>query len=100
LPTKTSSIFDGVFFVFTAMIYTVYILFSEKRNRYYIGCTSNVSERIIRHNQKSNGFTGSVNDWELKYKEEFVNKQTAYHRELEIKKWKSRKKIEQLILGN
>ena len=88
------------FFCFTTMIYTVYILFSERRNRYYVGCTSNVSERIIRHNQKSNGFTGSVNDWELKYKEEFVNKETAYLRELEIKKWKSRKKVEQLIFGN
>jgi len=82
------------------MIYTVYILISEKRNRYYIGCTSNLSKRLVRHQQKSKGFTGSVNDWELKYKEEYISKKAAYQREKMIKKWKSRKKIEQLINEN
>jgi len=82
------------------MIYTVYILISEKRNRYYIGCTSNLSRRLVRHQQKSKGFTGSVNDWELKYKEEYISKKAAYQREKMIKKWKSRKKIEQLINEN
>ena len=82
------------------MIYTVYILFSEKRNRYYIGCTSDLPKRIARHRQKSKGFTGSVDDWELKYKEEYRSKEAAYQRELVIKKWKSRKKVEQLIAEN
>ena len=82
------------------MIYTVYILISEKRNRYYIGCTSNLSKRLVRHQQKSKGFTGSVNDWELKYKEEYISKKAAYQREKMIKNWKSRKKIEQLINEN
>ena len=44
------------------MEFIVYILFSETKNRYYIGYTSNLEERIIRHNQKSKGFTGYVND--------------------------------------
>ena len=82
------------------MIYTVYILISEKRNRYYIGCTSNLSKRLVRHRQKSKGFTGSVSDWELKHKEEYISKKAAYQREKMIKKWKSRKKIEQLINEN
>ena len=82
------------------MIYTVYILISEKRNRYYIGCTSNLSKRLVRHRQKSKGFTGSVSDWELKHKEEYTAKEAAYQRERVIKNWKSRKKIEQLIAKN
>jgi putative endonuclease len=44
------------------MEYLIYILFSEIKNRYYIGFTSNLEERINRHNQKSKGFTGHVND--------------------------------------
>jgi len=82
------------------MIYTVYILFSVTRNRYYIGCTSDLSARIKRHNQKSKGFTGSVNDWVLKYKEDYTQKARAFNREAEIKKWKSKKKVVELIAGN
>ncbi|MGB1283632.1 MAG: GIY-YIG nuclease family protein, partial [Polaribacter sp.] len=47
------------------MKYFVYILFSEHLNRFYIGFTSDISARIIRHNQKSNGFTGRAKDWIL-----------------------------------
>ncbi|OXA86634.1 GIY-YIG nuclease family protein, partial [Flavobacterium hercynium] len=43
------------------MNFTVYILFSESKNKFYIGFTSNLEDRIIRHNQKSKGFTGNVN---------------------------------------
>tara|TARA_R110002124_G_scaffold84883_2_gene220656 strand:- start:1210 stop:1410 length:201 start_codon:yes stop_codon:yes gene_type:complete len=59
-----------------------------------------ISKRLVRHQQKSKGFTGSVNDWELKYKEEYISKKAAYQREKMIKNWKSRKKIEQLINEN
>ena len=67
------------------MEYLVYLLFSESKNRYYIGFTSNLEERIIRHNQKSKGFTGNVNDWKVVYTESYTNKEEAYKRELQIK---------------
>ncbi len=79
------------------MEYIVYILFSNLKNRYYIGFTSNLEERVIRHNQKSKGFTGSVNDWEVVYTEGFLVKDEAHQRELQIKSWKSRVKIKELI---
>ena len=47
------------------MNFTVYILFSEIKNRYYIGFTSNIEDRLKRHNQKSKGFTRNVDDWKL-----------------------------------
>lgn len=79
-------------------MFTVYILFSEKRNRYYTGYTGGeLIERIKKHNTNHKGFTGSANDWTLVYKECFVLKAKALERELEIKKWKSRKLIEHLI---
>ena len=75
----------------------VYILYSVKVDKFYIGYTSNLEERIIRHNQKSKGFTGQLNDWEVKYKEVFSSKHEAITREKQIKKWKSRTKILELI---
>jgi putative endonuclease len=82
------------------MLYTVYILFSAQKDRYYVGCTSDVVARLIRHNQKSKGFTGVFSDWIIVYKEEFLVKEVAYAREKEIKKWKSRKMIVELIAKN
>ena len=75
----------------------VYILYSVKVDKFYIGYTSNLEERIIRHNQKSKGFTGQLNDWELKYQEVFSSKHEAITREKQIKKWKSRTKIIELM---
>jgi putative endonuclease len=79
------------------MEFVVYILFSETKNRYYIGFTSNLEERIIRHNQKSKGFTGNVNDWKVVYTEKYEAKEQAQKRELQIKSWKSSIKIKELI---
>ncbi|WP_264530032.1 GIY-YIG nuclease family protein [Flavobacterium sp. N502540] len=72
-------------------------MFSESKNKFYIGFTSDLSERLIRHNQKSKGFTGSVNDWKVVYTEDYKSKEEAYKRELQIKSWKSRIKIQELI---
>ncbi|CAM3634068.1 GIY-YIG domain-containing protein [Flavobacterium gelidilacus] len=82
------------------MEYFVYILYSKLKSKFYIGYTSNLEERIIRHNQKSKGFTGSINDWELVYKETFTQKELAIERERVIKSWKSSLKIKELIGGN
>ena len=79
------------------MEYIVYILFSESKNRFYIGYTSNLEERIIRHNQKSKGFPGNTNDWRVVYFEKYQTKELAQQRELQIKSWKSRIKILELI---
>ena len=82
------------------MKFQVYILFSVLKNKYYIGFTSDLKERLIRHNQKSKGFTGSVNDWKVVYTENYNTKEEATKREIQIKSWKSRIKIEKLIQEN
>ena len=79
------------------MHYFVYILYSTTKDKFYIGYTSDLNERIIRHNQNSKGFTGSTNDWELKYYETLDNKNDAINREKQIKSWKSKIKIKELI---
>ncbi|MDI9312678.1 MAG: GIY-YIG nuclease family protein [Limnohabitans sp.] len=79
-------------------MYITYILYSRQRNRYYIGYTrDDLVERLRKHNSNHKGFTGTASDWEIIYKEIFETKQAAMAREKEIKGWKSRKKIEELI---
>lgn len=79
------------------MLFFVYILYSLTKDKFYIGFTSNLEERIIRHNQKSKGFTGKINDWKMIYSEAYNTKSEALAREKQIKSWKSRIKIQQLI---
>ena len=80
------------------MQYHVYILFSILKNKYYIGFTSDeLHERLRRHNSNHKGFTGGMGDWALVYSESFTDKIHAMNREKQIKKWKSRKMIEELI---
>ena len=75
-----------------------YILYSETLDRYYVGYTTDtVVERLRQHLFAHKGFTGKAKDWKIVYQESFESKSEAYAREREVKKWKSRKKIEQLI---
>ena len=75
----------------------IYILYSEVLDRYYIGSTKDISKRIEKHLQSKKGFTSRAKDWKLKYSEVFDEKSDALKRERQIKSWKSRKLIEELI---
>ena len=44
-------------------MFITYILFSEKLNKYYIGSTCCLEDRINKHNSNHKGFTGGVGDW-------------------------------------
>ena len=79
------------------MLFIVYIIYSHIKDKYYIGFSSNLAERIIRHNQKSKSFTGNVNDWKIVFTQEFATKTEALAREKQIKSWKSKEKIIQLL---
>jgi putative endonuclease len=77
--------------------YFTYIIYSSKINRYYIGHTRNINLRVERHNTGWGRYTKRGIPWELKYYEQYNTLAEAIKRELEIKRWKSRKKIEELI---
>ena len=76
-------------------MHIVYVLFSETRDRYYIGVTEDITERIRRHNTRHAGFTGNTSDWKAVWTQEFNDKSEALKVERKIKRWKSRKMIEQ-----
>jgi putative endonuclease len=52
---------------------------------------------LRRHNSNHKGFTGSFGDWKVVYTENYLDKRSALNREKQIKSWKSRKLIEELI---
>jgi putative endonuclease len=78
------------------MFYT-YILKSEKSDRYYIGHTSNIEDRLERHNSGKVVATKNKGPWQVVYFETYESKAEANSRELYIKSMKSRVYIDKLI---
>ncbi len=74
-----------------------YILYSNKINKYYVGYTSDLELRILRHNSGWGKYSSRGTPWKLVYFEKFASKSEAIKRENQIKKKKSRKYIEKLI---
>jgi putative endonuclease len=79
------------------MKYFVYILYSQLRDRYYIGYSQDPFERLEEHNLGATKSTRPGRPWKIVYIEKYENKSAAIKRELEIKKMKSRKHIESIL---
>ena len=75
----------------------VYVLFSEKLDKYYIGSTIDKERRLIEHNRGKEKFTSTGTPWQMIYTEEFPTLEEARLRELRLKKMKSRKYVEWLL---
>ncbi|MBW7888356.1 MAG: GIY-YIG nuclease family protein [Bacteroidetes bacterium] len=67
------------------MQYFLYILKSVSHNRYYIGQTSNLQERLKRHNRGDNKSTKPYTPWKLIYSESFHSRAEAVKRESFLK---------------
>ena len=79
------------------MIYTVYILFSEKYNKHYTGFTSNLTLRLKSHNEFGRGWTSKHRPWKLIYEKQFSTKQEAMDYEKWLKTGAGRDFIKMLI---
>ena len=96
LSSHQKEALKGASFRFVQAIF--YILFSALADKYYVGHTTEpIEERLRKHNSNHKGFTGKFADWIVAYTEMHPSKLDAYRREVQVKKWKSRKKIEMLI---
>ena len=78
-------------------MFFVYILFSRSLNKYYIGSTSSLEDRLRKQNSNHKAFTGTYCDWIIKHNETFETKIEALKREKQIKNWKSRLLLEKLF---
>ena len=67
-------------------MYYVYILHSEKLDRYYVGSTNNVNDRLIRHNSGQGSYTKKGVPWILVKSFELSTRSEAVKFEMKIKK--------------
>ena len=79
------------------MPYYIYILYSRKVDRYYVGETENIDNRLNAHLTGISTYTSMADDWKVVYSESFGSRNAAIRREKEIKRKKSRKYIEYLM---
>ncbi len=78
-------------------MYFTYVIYGSKLDRYYVGSTQNLEQRLLRHNRGDGSrYTRKGTPWILYYSEEYATRQLAVAREQEIKRRKSRAYIESL----
>jgi len=80
-------------------MFIVYILYSKKLNRYYIGFTEDFEQRLDFHRDKaqSRKFTYNADDWEIYLKIDCSSKSQGLAIEKHIKSMKSKTYIENLL---
>lgn len=79
------------------MTYFTYIIYSTMLDRYYIGSSKYLETRVCEHNEGKTRWTAKAKDWRLVYTKQFSDKNLALAREKQLKRWKNRLRIEQLI---
>ena len=79
------------------MSYYLYILQSESTDRFYVGQSINLVERIAYHNANYSLSLKNRGPWRLVYTEEYATRSAAMRRERQIKSWKDRRLIQRLL---
>ncbi len=59
------------------MVFTVYILYSEKYKKHYTGYTSNLELRLKSHNDFGHDWTSKFRPWKLIFSKQFNDKREA-----------------------
>ena len=83
---------------FNQMFY-VYLLQSQKDQSFYIGYTSDLQQRLFKHNTAKSGYTSTKQPWEIVYSETFDLKSDAIKRERFLKRQKNTAFYQRLIRG-
>jgi putative endonuclease len=75
----------------------VYVLQSERTERFYIGCAEQPEVRLLEHQRGQTTSTRGRGPWTLVYQERFGTLAEARQRERQLKNWKSHRSIQELI---
>jgi len=75
----------------------VYILQSQKNGRYYIGSANNPQKRLHEHNDGQVTATKYIRPLVFVFEQMFITQKEARGVEAKLKKFKSRRVIEQII---
>ena len=79
-------------------MYFVYILWSSKLSKRYVGATEYVQKRLHEHNQGNNKFSKGGIPWILIHQEEYLTKTEALKRENFLKSGQGRKWLDENYL--
>jgi len=80
------------------MEYAVYILYSKRCDKIYIGFTTDLINRFLSHNHLGQkGWTLKYRPWQVIYCEFYSDKLTAMNREKQLKGGKAREWIRERI---
>jgi putative endonuclease len=79
-------------------MYHVYVLYSEKYDRLYIGQTNNLENRIKRHNSGYEAATKPYVPWILITAFEFETREESVKMEKHWKQSNNRRKLRQLVI--
>ena len=81
-------------------MYYVYILFSEKLAKKYIGLSNDLRTRLKEHNRGDSPYTNGGKPWKLSYYEAFLSKKDATKEELFLKSGQGRERLKYLLAGS
>jgi putative endonuclease len=70
---------------FLFMPFSVYILWSDELNKFYVGSTNDLQDRLNRHNSGYERFTSKGLPWRLVHFIECNDRKEAYNLEMKIK---------------
>jgi len=82
-------------------MYYVYVLYNKIYDKIYIGQTENLKERILAHNDKrfKQSYTSRFSGlWEILYQEKVSDRKDALRREKQLKSYRGREFLKNLII--
>ena len=71
----------------------VYILYSRSADKFYVGVTNDVEERLERHKAGKENFTRKYIPWQLLWYTKKPNKSSAFKLEIKLKNLSYKRKI-------
>lgn len=75
----------------------VYVIYSTKLNKRYVGLTSDLKRRFVEHNRGDSDFTNRGKPWILLYYEGFIIKEDAIDEEIFLKSGQGRARLDRLL---
>jgi putative endonuclease len=78
-------------------MFFVYVLRSEKTDRFYVGFTADVTHRLGQHNSGITKSTKGRGPWILVYQEEFETRTEAMSRERQLKTGQGRAELKRIL---
>lgn len=79
------------------MSFFVYVLFSERIQKKYVGSTKDVAKRLEHHNAGLDRWSKRGVPWVLLYTEEYATRTEALRQEYFFKSGQGRRQLEELL---